>query len=196
MVVKSEFSKGMLVEVCSDDQGLRGAWFVATILQSIPRKKKALIQYHTLITSSSSDEERSKPLKELVDFINLRPIPPKGSNFRFNLSDEVDAYHNDGWWEGIVTRVLEKDRYLVYFRCGKEEIEFGEEELRVHREWVNGNWIPPIDVEKGNEEGGEGGVVVIEDADDLQRQLKLVISLSFTSSILLFKVLYIMYMCR
>ncbi|PIA60957.1 hypothetical protein AQUCO_00300463v1 [Aquilegia coerulea] len=134
------FSKGMEVEVCSDDVGLRGAWFTATVLRSNLKKNKICVEYKTLI----ANEKDNKPLREFVNVVNLRPIPPREIQRSFQSSDEVDAYHNDGWWEGVVIKVLDNSRYSVYFRSGKEQIDFNESQLRIHREWVNGIWVPPM----------------------------------------------------
>ncbi|KAL5700780.1 hypothetical protein ACHQM5_026188 [Ranunculus cassubicifolius] len=142
-----QFTKGMEVEVFSDDKDLRGVLFVATVRSVSVKKKKVLIEYQTLM----ADEIGSKPLREFVNVVQIRPIPPLEVDRVFQFSDEVDAYHNDGWWEGVVTRVLDKDRYLVYFRSGKEEIEFGRSELRIHREWVRGVWVPPMDLTENQE---------------------------------------------
>jgi hypothetical protein len=39
----------------------------------------------------------------------------------------------------------------VFFRSTKEQIEFGEEDLRLHREWVNGAWKPTLEGEEEEE---------------------------------------------
>ncbi|GAB4830605.1 hypothetical protein Ancab_020371 [Ancistrocladus abbreviatus] len=136
------FKKGAIVEVSSEDSGLRGSWYTATILRSISRKSnKIFIEYHNL----TADDEGKKPLREFVKCVLVRPIPPRESNRKFQLSEEVDAYHNDGWWEGVVTEVLADSRYAVFFRCSREQIDFGESELRLHREWVHGDWVPPLE---------------------------------------------------
>ncbi|KAL5714002.1 hypothetical protein ACHQM5_016022 [Ranunculus cassubicifolius] len=109
---ESQFSKGMQVEVCSDEDGLRGAWFEATILRPSTKRHKVYVEYKNLTTVKGSNL-----LKEFVNEVNLRPVPPREANRSFNLNDEVDAYYNDGWWEGVVIQVLEKEnsknRYLA-----------------------------------------------------------------------------------
>ncbi|KAF9592698.1 hypothetical protein IFM89_016775 [Coptis chinensis] len=140
---EEQFREGMLVEVCSDDSDLRGAWFIATVIKAFnKRNKKVQIQYHTLTV----DEKGTKPLKEFVLMVNLRPLPPREKDYNFKMNDEVDAYYNDGWWEGFVTMEKEGDRFVVYFRGSKEEIEFGKSDLRLHREWVSADasWLPPL----------------------------------------------------
>ncbi|THG08764.1 hypothetical protein TEA_020771 [Camellia sinensis var. sinensis] len=59
--------------------------------------------------------------------------------------EEVDAFHNDGWWEGIVTAILQDSRYSVFFRSSREQIDFPDSDLRLHREWVHGIWVPPLE---------------------------------------------------
>ncbi|KAL5717746.1 hypothetical protein ACHQM5_010714 [Ranunculus cassubicifolius] len=107
-----QFSKGMQVEVCSDEDGLRGAWFEATILRPSTKRHKVYVEYKNLTTVKGSNL-----LKEFVNEVNLRPVPPREANRSFNSNDEVDAYYNDGWWEGVVIQVLEKEnsknRYLA-----------------------------------------------------------------------------------
>ncbi|OVA16728.1 Agenet-like domain [Macleaya cordata] len=137
------FSKGAEVEVSSEDEGFRGAWFVGTVIRTVNKNKKILIEYHNLV----ENEKTKKPLREFIDVVNVRPRPPQeSSNQGFNVSDLVDAFHNDGWWEGVVTKVLKKNaRYSVYFRDSKEQIEYSQSELRCHREWVDGSWDPPLE---------------------------------------------------
>ncbi|XP_028795305.1 DUF724 domain-containing protein 3-like isoform X1 [Neltuma alba] len=138
------FKPGSVVEVSSDDEGFRGSWFVGTIVGRCTSKKnqsKFLVEYKTIM----ADEKGSKPLREMLDLHQLRPLAPRETDRRFKFGEEVDAYHNDGWWEGSITEELGNGRFAVYFRPSKEQIEFGKEDLRLHREWVNGNWVPPLE---------------------------------------------------
>ena len=147
------FKKGTIVEVSSEDEGLRGSWYTATVLRSISNKStnnyKMLVEYHNLM----ADDNPNKPLREFVDAILVRPIPARDPPSRkYRLMEDVDAFHNDGWWEGVVTKVLESSsegsrRYAVFFRCSREQIEFDPSDLRVHREWVLGDvWVTPLDL--------------------------------------------------
>lgn len=142
----SPFEPGSDIEISSNDNGFRGAWYAGTVIKpkSNRNKQSILVQYKTLM----SDEAGTKPLRETIDIIQVRPIPPRESRDReFKFSEEVDAYYNDGWWEGIVTGVLPGERYSVFFRATREQLEFGRSELRLHREWVYGNWVPPLEDE-------------------------------------------------
>ncbi|KAF8394707.1 hypothetical protein HHK36_020924 [Tetracentron sinense] len=135
------FSKGSEVEISSDDDGFRGSWYSATVLRSVSKKKKFFVEYQSLMV----DEKGSKPLREFVDAVHVRPRPPRELDRSFKLSEEVDAFHNDGWWEGVVIDVFENSRYSVFFRGSREQIKFQQSDLRLHREWVDGSWIPPLE---------------------------------------------------
>ncbi|KAM7481820.1 hypothetical protein LguiB_006403 [Lonicera macranthoides] len=132
---------GADVEISSDDDGFRGAWYAGTIIRPAKPKNKFLIQYKTLTT----DDDDEKPLEETLDLVQLRPQPPRERPRSFEFSQEVDAYHNEGWWEGVITKVMKNERYSVFFRATREQIDFDGKDLRVHREWVNGDWVPPFD---------------------------------------------------
>lgn len=134
--------KGDKVEVSSEEEGMRGSWYTATVIRPVTKKtKKIYVEYDTLM----SEEDESKPLRESVDAILVRPLPPREESRGFKLMEEVDAFYSDGWWEGVVTQVLENSRYSVFFRTSREQIDFDETDLRVHREWVRGYWQPPLE---------------------------------------------------
>ncbi|XP_057464858.1 protein AGENET DOMAIN (AGD)-CONTAINING P1 isoform X1 [Actinidia eriantha] len=139
------FRKGSEVEISSNDEGFRGAWYAGTVIRPpSARSKKVLVQYRALM----ADEAGKTPLQETLDVVQLRPPPPREAHPRFEFSQEVDARYNDGWWEGVVMEVLEDGRCSVFFRGTREQLEFEASELRVHREWVNGSWVPPLEVEE------------------------------------------------
>ncbi|XP_022770768.1 DUF724 domain-containing protein 7-like isoform X2 [Durio zibethinus] len=146
LLQQQHFAKGTPVEVSSDEEGLQGAWYVATILESPPKftskkRKKALVQYRTLLA-----EDGSSPLTEHVDPALIRPLPPnekEGVLSGFELNDVVDARYRDGWWTGVVRKVLEKSKYRVYFDNPPDAIEFDGKDLRVHWNWIDGKWIRP-----------------------------------------------------
>jgi len=134
-VAKLKFTQGVKVEVCSDDEGFRGAWFEATVVK--PVNSKFLVEYATL-----KDDDNTKPLKETVEARHIRPCPPDiPVTDGFKLLDEVDAFCNDGWWVGVVSKVLGENRCMVYFRPWKEEMEFEHAQLRLHCDWMGGRWM-------------------------------------------------------
>uniref|UniRef100_A0A5B7BNL7 Agenet domain-containing protein n=1 Tax=Davidia involucrata TaxID=16924 RepID=A0A5B7BNL7_DAVIN len=138
------FKKGAEVEVSFEEEGFRGSWYTATVVRTVSKKNnKIFVEFHNLM----ADEKGTKPLREFVNAILVRPVPPREANRSFKFSEEVDAFHNDGWWEGVVTAVLEDSRYSVFFRSSREQIDFRQSDLRLHREWVHGKWDPPLDEE-------------------------------------------------
>ncbi|KAL4342641.1 hypothetical protein GQ457_08G021810 [Hibiscus cannabinus] len=138
------FTKGAPVEVSSDDDGFRGAWYSAVILEIPPKstskkRKKALIKYKTLLA-----DDGSSPLTEQVDPAYIRPLPPneKGTP-QIEVNDVVDASYRDGWWTGVVRKVLKKSKFRVYFDNPPDVIEFDRKALRVHWNWIDGKWVRP-----------------------------------------------------
>ncbi|KAI3916274.1 hypothetical protein MKW98_004715 [Papaver atlanticum] len=155
-MAETHFEKGDEVEVCSSEEGFRGAWFSGKVVKAVNKNKKVYIQYDNLV----EDEKTLKPLKEFVDVFNVRPIPPHDSDSEKNnhkISDSVDAFYEDAWWEGVVTKILENgNKFVLYFRDSKEELEIDKDKLRVHREWVHGSWVPPpLDEEQSQQQEKE-----------------------------------------
>ncbi|XP_042034449.1 DUF724 domain-containing protein 3-like isoform X2 [Salvia splendens] len=138
------FPIGSVVEVKTDEEDFRGVYFSATVLNSPNKKKsrKLYVEYHDLLAHKDGLDR----LREYVDASSVRPTPPlhqpplKG----LDLDDVVDAFYKDGWWTGVVTGVFARDqRYVVTFPNPPDELEFGLGELRLHSDWVNGNWLRP-----------------------------------------------------
>ncbi|KAK4406771.1 protein AGENET DOMAIN (AGD)-CONTAINING P1 [Sesamum angolense] len=129
------FSPGEVVEVSSDEEGFEGAWFTATVVKKLKADK--YFEYQTL-----RNDDDTNFLREEVDTFHIRPCPPDvGLLDRFEVLEEVDALYNDGWWRGVISKVLKNDRYSVYFRNTQEELKFKHSDLRVHQDWVNGKWV-------------------------------------------------------
>lgn len=100
-------------------------------------KDKFLVEYQNLRT----DDDKHF-LREEIDTLHIRPTPPENLMVgRFNLLEEVDSFYNDGWWVGVISRVLSGSKYIVYFRGTNEELEFHHSELRLHQEWIDGKWV-------------------------------------------------------
>ncbi|XP_057427342.1 protein AGENET DOMAIN (AGD)-CONTAINING P1 isoform X2 [Lotus japonicus] len=147
---------GTAVEVCSEDDGFRGSWFTGKIVRRLANNKVS-VEYDSL----TEDDEGTKPLKETLHIRQLRPLPLPETQHEFKFGDEVDAYHNDGWWEGHITEELGNGRFAVYFRVSKERIEFPKEELRTHREWIDDHWDPPFELPKQEEQVNESNKVLL-----------------------------------
>ncbi|KAL0420156.1 UNVERIFIED_CONTAM: DUF724 domain-containing protein 5 [Sesamum radiatum] len=140
------FPLGSLVEVRTDEEDFKGVFFSATVLPppkkcSKKKPEKLYVEYNDLL----ADEDGSERLREYVDISFVRPPPPLQEIVKcFEPDDVVDAFYKDGWWTGVVTRVLEGgQRFVVTFQYPPDELEFRLAELRVHWDWVNGSWVRP-----------------------------------------------------
>ncbi|KHN16044.1 hypothetical protein glysoja_012020 [Glycine soja] len=92
----NEIGVGAIVEVSSDS----GAWFAATVVKVV-RKDKFLVEYHGLLADDDSQ------LREEIDVLHIRPHPPDADvDGQFSLLDELDAFYNDGWWVGVISKAL------------------------------------------------------------------------------------------
>ncbi|XP_043710989.1 protein AGENET DOMAIN (AGD)-CONTAINING P1-like [Telopea speciosissima] len=141
------FKKGTQVEACFDEPGIRGVWFTATVIRPPRRDKKVYLEFQTLL----NEEGGSERLKERTTVLNIRPSPPREVHRTFKMNEEVEAFHDDGWWEGVITKVHDTDRFSVYFKVSKEELVFPACNLRLRREWVDGSWVPPFEeIDKSN----------------------------------------------
>ncbi|ERN05810.1 hypothetical protein AMTR_s00006p00258650 [Amborella trichopoda] len=130
--------KGSRVEVSSDEDGFKGAWFTATVTKMVG-KTRIMVEYDNLV----SDDENG-PLVETLEIVNVRPLPPvPDTPHAFSLYEEVDAFYNDGWWVGVISKVVAEDgsKYAVYFRNTREEMIFEFNQMRVHQDFIDGHWV-------------------------------------------------------
>ncbi|WOL06050.1 hypothetical protein Cni_G14782 [Canna indica] len=143
------FPAGARVEIRSDDDGFRGAWYEATVIRRVsPRLYE--VAYAALV----EDDDPSRPLHEVVRSSNIRPQPPSSaSTGGFGLHDLIEAFHNDGWWAGAISIVLDgpvTGRYIVSFPTSREEVELEASKIRRHLLWISGRWVPAA--EQGSKE--------------------------------------------
>jgi hypothetical protein len=133
---KEKFRKGTMVEISSDEEGYKGSWFTATVLGSTVTDK-FLVEYHNLTM-----DDGTRPLREEAHARYMRPYPPEVPRVvYFKELQEVDAWYNDGWWEGVISKVLNFSEYIVYFSSTGEELRFEHSKLRPHQHWINGKWV-------------------------------------------------------
>jgi len=130
-----EFGKGKTVEVSSDEKGYEGSWFSAFVIDYIG-KDKYLVEYLTLKT-----DDETEPLREEKYSRYIKPYPPHLPAKRFKQLDKVDAWYNDGWWVGVISKVLKGSQYVVYFSTSNEEQILNESNLRLHQDWNDGKWV-------------------------------------------------------
>lgn len=143
------FPVGLRVEVQTNEEDFKGVYFSATVLDppKSPKKngrrksRKLYVEYQNLL----AHEDGSDRLREFVDVAFVRPAPLVQEIVKgFEPDDVVDAFYKDGWWTGVVTRVVAGgERFVVTFSNPPDELEFGLNELRAHWDWVNGAWVRP-----------------------------------------------------
>ncbi|XP_008376873.1 protein AGENET DOMAIN (AGD)-CONTAINING P1-like isoform X2 [Malus domestica] len=134
--MNEELIEGTTVEVCTDEDGFQGAWFAANIVK-VMEKDKFFIRYKTIKT-----DDNKELLTEEVDAKHIRPRPPKVvAAESFSLTEDVDAFYNDGWWEGVIRKVLPGRRYKVYFKGTDDELMFQHSDLRPRQDWMDRTWV-------------------------------------------------------
>ncbi|GMY31288.1 DUF724 domain-containing protein 3-like [Fagus crenata] len=103
------FCKVTLIEISTDEDGFEGAWFAATIVEAVG-KDMFLVQYQ-----SPRTDDDSGFLREEFDTLHIiiRPCPPETFVVDcFNPFEEVDAFYNDGWRVGVISKVLGGSKYM------------------------------------------------------------------------------------
>ncbi|RYQ93551.1 hypothetical protein Ahy_B09g099823 isoform B [Arachis hypogaea] len=145
---------GSQVEVLSQDSGMRGCWFRASIVKM--HKNKVKVQYQDI--QDAVDE--TKKLEEWVlaskisahDDLRLRkygrnkirPVPPPHrfeKSTGVDVGSIVDVWWHDGWWEGIVVKIVSEAKYRVYFPGEKLVSMFDLDNLRQSQEWIGNEWV-------------------------------------------------------
>ncbi|MBA0631373.1 hypothetical protein Godav_000252 [Gossypium davidsonii] len=100
--------------------------------------KRYVVQFTDLYQDKNSGTKLSKKYNS----VDILPLPPPQPPRKFKVGDIVEAYFDDGWYEGKIDQVLD-DKYI--FRMSSMFLLFGVKQLRLRRTWLNGNWVPPLD---------------------------------------------------
>ncbi|OEL37273.1 hypothetical protein BAE44_0001708 [Dichanthelium oligosanthes] len=95
------FPLGAPVEVRSDDSGFAGSFYEATVVGYQRNGLGYVVAYSTLTRS----RDGGSPLRELAAAVDVRPRPPPAPPREFAVHEMVEAFHNDGWWAGVVCAV-------------------------------------------------------------------------------------------
>eukprot|EP01018_Ginkgo_biloba_P028931 Gb_20784 [translate_table: standard] len=146
------FGIGDGVELLSQDSGIRGCWFRCTVID------KQLLRLKVCYEDVQNEDETGN-LEEWIPAFRLaapdnlgiripgrptvRPCPPEDkTSSSFEVGTAVDAWWNEGWWEGVVVMVKEPSAEVhVYFPGENEMSIFQRSNLRISRDWVNNQWI-------------------------------------------------------
>lgn len=104
------------VEVATDEDGFKGVWFEARIVDpprnpqsDLKQDRLALVEFQTLLS-----EDGVSLLVENADANFIRPSPPQETAKQsLEVNDFVDAFCLDGWWTGVVAEVKENGRFKI-----------------------------------------------------------------------------------
>ncbi|KAL3690973.1 hypothetical protein R1sor_004624 [Riccia sorocarpa] len=153
---------GSLVEVMNDEEGLRGGWFSAQVLEV--KGAEAYVQYDELL-----DDDGKTKLKEWFPLEGKMEGPEPGrprirliensareegkvdtqrkrrrtatKEREWKVGDRADAYANDGWWEGVVRAVDdEQNKVTMFFPAEGDTQVLKVKNLRPSLVWKDGKW--------------------------------------------------------
>ncbi|KAK8307231.1 hypothetical protein V6Z12_D03G180300 [Gossypium hirsutum] len=145
---------GSRVEIKPRGFGYRGAWFSAIII----KRDTPIYSNHFVVKFTDLYLDKNtgtRPLKKM-SIVFIRPQPSPQRPRKFKIGDNADAYHMNGWWEGVIVVELQDDNYVFLFHSEYQWpkcLVFGVSQLRLHRTWFGGYWMPPaleseLDVEE------------------------------------------------
>lgn len=149
MSAEPQFNKGDKVEVLKRDKF--STWFPAAVLRLAVRKHHRAGLIYVEFETLCCDDDPMKRRKEYVHFSAVRPAPPPELCRYFRVGESADVfYENRGWRRGIVDEILENSMYMVALGDGDgekeaESVKVEQWQLRVHRDWKDGCWVPPLE---------------------------------------------------
>lgn len=136
MMMNMIVSVGDSVEIICEEEGFWGAYYEAKILAK-KSNNNLLVEYKNLVT----EKDEKVLLREIVEARRVRPVPPPVDVSEFNILQKIDAFDNDGWWEGRITKKLDDFNYSVYFETSGDHLNYSIDRLRIHQDYVYGDWI-------------------------------------------------------
>ncbi|CAH2047110.1 unnamed protein product [Thlaspi arvense] len=136
---KPYLTEGALVEVSDEDN----KWFPASLINRQPGL--GLIRSYYLKFLSLG---KYKNVQEM----RIRPTPPplpeaEHSTDVLTLTQDIDAYHDDHWCRGYVQVLLDGQEVSIHLHHAEKNLTFQISDVRIHREWVDEAWDPPVDVD-------------------------------------------------
>ncbi|KAG2241544.1 hypothetical protein Bca52824_096473 [Brassica carinata] len=125
------------IEFLCQDSGIRGCWFRCTVMEV--SRKQVKLQYDDI-----EDEDGYGNL-EVIQPPTIRPAPPyaKIADFDPAIGEAVDAWWNDGWWEGVViaTDKPNANDLQIYIPGENLCLTVHRKDVRISKDWVGDSWV-------------------------------------------------------
>ncbi|GAB2282155.1 hypothetical protein Dimus_016708 [Dionaea muscipula] len=143
-IFKEVFKIGAKVEARFDDEYGRGIWYSATVLDEVRGDLRVGVKFTDLLFADN------RRFCQIISAALVRPKPPSEppGTRSFSVNDVVDAFHDHGWREGRVEKILEDSRYEIFSESIGLRLPFHAAQIRVHREWKpergHAEWDPPL----------------------------------------------------
>ncbi|KAM0952712.1 putative BAH domain, Agenet-like domain, Agenet domain, plant type [Dioscorea sansibarensis] len=154
-LLKQKFQKmlypGCNVEVLSQDSGVRGCWFRCVVLKK--HQDKVKVRYQDILDADETGNLEEWVLASRIAVADKLGIRLSGRQIvrpqrtdkgviqcSFNAGAVVDAWWNDGWWEGIVICKESEQKIHVYFPDERRASTFRKDDLRHSQDWVCFQW--------------------------------------------------------
>ncbi|XP_020585197.1 uncharacterized protein LOC110027910 isoform X2 [Phalaenopsis equestris] len=151
----SSIKKGSVVEVMSDEDGRKGAWFSAQVLDI--NDNKAYVCYDDVSTTEGWLKEwilleegdkapriRTSHSTAFVKYEGTRKRRREHlGSYIWEIGDHVDAWIRDSWWEGTVIEKIPGDetKLTVHFAARGDNRVVHTWNLRPSRVWKDGQWM-------------------------------------------------------
>lgn len=147
--LKELFRIGDLVEVSSEVEGYRGAWFLAEVVE-LKVQGKFLVEHKHLL-----HDVTKKLLEEKVDDNHIRPLPPNAlssnrdfdawkigdPDAKYKLLDRVDAQYLEGWSVAMIRKVHGNNTYDVWLEGDPQPLDgLTPSQLRRHYDRAGCDW--------------------------------------------------------
>ncbi|KAJ4776729.1 hypothetical protein LUZ62_060986 [Rhynchospora pubera] len=174
------FPVGAEVEVRIRSDGFHDSWYEAIVLShyKVTRYSKYKVQYLEFLQDDGTGEK----LVEDVLAKDVRPRAPRrftshGPSFSlpnnkdedpdFKMHDLVEAFHNDGWWHGVISALSpDAGLYTVSFPNSRDVFQFKPADIRPQLAFANGLWSPVEKIPKKTEAYKEGDKVDVHRVRD------------------------------
>ncbi|XP_020685789.1 uncharacterized protein LOC110101992 isoform X1 [Dendrobium catenatum] len=147
--------KGSLVEVMSDDDDLRGAWFSARVLDM--KDNKAYVCYNDFSTNEGhlkewivlANEKEKAPRIRVAHCTSLKYEGTRKrrrehlGSYSWALGDHVDAWMQDRWWEGTIVAKGSGDdtKLTVHLPAKDDKLVVDAWSVRPSLIWKDGQWM-------------------------------------------------------